>query len=51
MLQIKGNNLVKDTKDAWVSKENESLVFTIKLAYRILRNEASGKQRRLYELF
>jgi len=48
-MQILRNQRVRvDKEDSWVLKDKETTVFTVKSAYKILRDDSKGVERDLY---
>jgi len=48
-MQILGDQRVRvDKEDSWVWKDRETIVFTVKSAYKILRDDSQGAERDLH---
>lgn len=44
-------NLKKKEQDEWIWKEEELTIFSVKSAYKILKDEVVGEDKALYEIF
>jgi len=51
-MQILGEQMVKmDKEDSWFWKDKESVVFTVKSAYKIIKEDVQGAERELLRGF